>query len=460
MSTQPPNISGAANKAGNAIKNVANELVEMKENTAITLMTFLTFLTIIMAFLYYFYFNGTGTVGGIFMILILTIMLSIVGQAVMGASGLAAGGILGVVIGILIFVKMINGKVTRDCNVMNTVYGEKNTAITSLSFFKDSSNSDNNAGERRLFSLYDYYIKTAYNCCSGGNYKNDYVSLCSLQDLLKQGVRGLDFEIYSINDEPVVATSTVDNYCVKETFNYVKFSDAINTVVNNAFTDNVPNPNDPIIFHLRIKSENKEMYKKLGQLFEDLNGKGLLMGPEYSNEYRDNRGNVRNFGAVNISEMMGKIIIVVDRSNTTCLCADCGDECGQFYEFVNMTSYSTFMQLLRYNDIEYTQTPDDLINQNRRAMTIGVPNKGSNPSNPSSAVMRSMGIQMLAMRYQMVDANVEENDLFFNEAGHAFALKPENLRAIVTVIEDPVKQDPAYSYETRTVKGDFYELDV
>jgi hypothetical protein len=451
--TQQPNISNAVNQTGNAIKNVANELVEMKENTAITLLTFLTFFTIIMAFLYYFYFNGTGTIGGIFMILILTIMLSIVGQAVMGPAGLAAGGIIGAVIGILIFVKMINGKATRNCNVMDTVYGEKNTAITSLSFSNGAS-----SGSEELQPLCYYYIKSAYNCCSGGNYRNDYVSLCSLQDLLKQGVRGLDFEIYSINDEPVVATSTVDNYCVKETFNYIKFSDVINTVINNAFSDTVPNPNDPIIFHLRIKSENKAMYKNFSQMLQSISNR--LMGPDYSYEYKDDQGRIRNFGEVNISKMMGKIVIIVDRSNTTCLCDECEEDCGEFYEFVNMTSNSTFMQLLRYSDIEYTQTPDDLINQNRRAMTIGVPNKGANPNNPSAAVMRSLGVQMLAMRYQMVDANVEENDMFFNEDGHAFALKPLNLRPIVTVIDDPVTQNPAYSYETRTVEGSFYKLDV
>ena len=45
------------------------------------------------------------------------------------------------------------------------------------------------------FLLLFNYIKTAYNCCSGGNYKNDYVDLCVLKNILKQGVRGLDFEI-------------------------------------------------------------------------------------------------------------------------------------------------------------------------------------------------------------------------------------------------------------------------
>jgi hypothetical protein len=445
MST-PPNFSEGANKAGDAIKKGVNDLLEMQENTAITLLTFLTFLTIIMAFLYYFYFNGSGTVGGIALIIIIVVMLSVVGHALMGAAGVAVGCVIGIVVGIAIYAKLINSKSIRNCNFMDEVYGEKNTSI---------SNVDASAG----YSLYDYYIKTAYNCCSGGNYKNDYVTLCSLQDLLKQGVRGLDFEIYSVDDQPVVATSTVENYCVKETFNYIKFSDVIDTVINNAFSETVPNPKDPIIFHLRIKSENKAMYKNLSEMLGSITE--LLM-TNYTYEYKDANGIPQNFGAVKLSAMMGKIVIIVDKSNDTCLCKDCSetDECGDFYEFVNMTSNSTYMQLLRYNEIEYTQTPDDLINQNRQAMTIGIPNKGSNPSNPSSAVMRSLGIQMLAMRYQNVDANVEENDMFFNDNKSAFVLKPANMRALKIMVDEPKEQNPALSYATRTITSPFYKLDV
>jgi hypothetical protein len=364
----------------------------------------------------------------------------------MGAAGVAVGCVIGIVVGIAIYAKLINSKSIRNCNFMDEVYGEKNTSI---------SNVDASAG----YSLYDYYIKTAYNCCSGGNYKNDYVTMCSLQDLLKQGVRGLDFEIYSVDDQPVVATSTVENYCVKETFNYIKFSDVIDTVINNAFSETVPNPKDPIIFHLRIKSENKAMYKNLSEMLGSITE--LLM-TNYTYEYKDANGIPQNFGAVKLSAMMGKIVIIVDKSNDTCLCKDCSetDECGDFYEFVNMTSNSTYMQLLRYNEIEYTQTPDDLINQNRQAMTIGIPNKGSNPSNPSSAVMRSLGIQMLAMRYQNVDANVEENDMFFNDNKSAFVLKPANMRALKIMVDEPKEQNPALSYATRTITSPFYKLDV
>ena len=93
-------------------------------------------------------------------------------------------------------------------------------------------------------------------------------------------------------------------------------------------------------------------------------------------------------------------------------------------------------------------------------MTIGMPDKGSNPENPSAVVLREAGCQLLAMRYQQVDINVEENDLFFNKNKTAFVLKPERLRYIPITIPLPPPQDPAVSYATRTIESDFYKFDI
>ena len=55
------------------------------------------------------------------------------------------------------------------------------------------------------YNLRDYYIKTAYNCCTAGEYKNDFVNVCALKNCIRQGARCLDFEIYSVKGSPVVA---------------------------------------------------------------------------------------------------------------------------------------------------------------------------------------------------------------------------------------------------------------
>jgi hypothetical protein len=132
MASTTPNYTGGIDSIKEKGGAVVNELLEMKENTAVTLLTFLTFFIIILAFLYYFYYSGAGTVGGIAIILIITIMLSVVGQAVMGNAGVVAGCIIGILVGMTVFRKMSSSKDTRNCNVMDNVYGEKNTAISSI----------------------------------------------------------------------------------------------------------------------------------------------------------------------------------------------------------------------------------------------------------------------------------------------------------------------------------------
>jgi len=372
-------------------KDVGNQIMKsmsnLQEPTIIMILTVLIFMIILMALLYYFY---------------------------------------------------IISLPSKECKNMDALYSALNGSIRSI----------NEADPNCRYLLRDYYIKSAYNCCSGGSYKNDFVETCVLKDLLKQGVRGLDFEIFSIDDRPVVATSTVDSYHIKETYNSIDFSEIMNIIRDYAFvTATAPNSNDPIIIHLRIKSTNQNMYKNFAKLLENYDS--LLLGKEYSYE---NQG--RNLGGAKLLSFAKKVIIIVDRSNIAFL------ECQEFYEYVNMTSNSVFMRALHYYDIAYTPDINELIEYNKQCMTIGMPDKGSNPANPSGIVLRETGTQMMAMRYQSFDNNLEESNMLFDTGGYAFILKPENLRYVPVTIEGPPPQNPDLSYATRTLSSDFYKFDI
>jgi hypothetical protein len=351
--------------------------------------------------------------------------------------------ILVVIIFIVILISLIyyfymRNLPVKECNQMDALYGTLNGKLRSI----------NDADPQCGYLFRDYYIKTAYNACSGGKYKNDYVDVCILKDLLKQGVRGLDFEIYSINDKPVVATSTADSYHIKETYNYVDFADVMKIIRDYAFvTATAPNPGDPIIIHLRIKSENQKMYQNFAKLLESYDN--LLLGKDYS--YEDQG---RNLGETKLLEFAGKIIIIVDRINNAYL------QCPEFLEYINMTSNSIFMRALNYYDIAYSPDMNELIEYNKKCMTIGLPDKGANPDNPSGIVLRETGTQMLAMRYQLFDANLQESDMMFDLAGYAFVLKPEALRYVIVTIPTPPAQNPDLSYATRTLSSDYYKFDI
>jgi hypothetical protein len=372
--------------ASKPTESLIKSVSQLKESTAVLLITVITLMIILIALIYYFYYSR---------------------------------------------------KKSNNCKTMDAIYGDSNGKIQSI----DDSEQFN-------YTFKDYYIKSAYNCCSGGNYKNDYVDLCVLKDLLKQCIRGLDFEIFSIDDQPVVATSTSDSYYVKETFNYINFVDVMNVIRDYAFsTSTAHNSSDPIIIHLRIKSTNQNMYQNFAKLLENYDS--ILLSKDYDSEYYG-----KNFGNVELRKLMGKVVIIVDRSNNSFL------ECQEFYKFINMTSNSVFMRALHYYDIKYTPDMNELIEFNKQNMTIGMPDKGSNPDNPSSIVMREMGVQLLAMRYQKIDTNIEENDILFDENGYAFVLKPEKLRYIPVTIPLPPPQNPELAYAPRNVQSDFYKFDI
>jgi hypothetical protein len=175
----------------------------------------------------------------------------------------------------------------------------------------------------------------------------------------------------------------------------------------------------------------------------------LLLGKKYSYE---NQG--KNIGNIPILNLKGKIIIMVDKTNTSFL------DNRAFLEYVNITSNSIFMRALHYYDIKNTPDITELQNYNKQNMTIAMPDIGSNPPNPSGIVVRETGCQLIAMRYQYIDQYIEENISFFDENGFAFVLKPERLRYIPVILPDPIPQKPELSYETRNISSKYYNFNI
>ena len=341
--------------------------------------------------------------------------------------------ILIIFIGYMIYLSKLDNS---ECDYMNNLYSTVDGNIRPI------SGNDPDC----KFNLYDYYIKTAYNACSGGSYKNDFVNICNLKAVLKQGVRCLDFEIYSVNNQPVVATSTSDDYYVKETFNSVSFGSVMDTINNYAFAGGTcPNSTDPIIIHLRIKSNNQDMYTKLADIFKSYDN--IMLGKEYSFE---NSG--KNLGNMPLLNFKNKVILIVDRINNAFL------ESKEFLEYVNLTSNSVFMRGYNYYDVKNNPDTQELTEYNKRGMTIVFPDKGVSPPNPSGFLCRAYGCQMIAMRYQEVDNFLIENASFFDNCGYAFCLKPANLRYEPVTIPNPTPQNPAYSYATRNATTDYYSF--
>jgi len=341
------------------------------------------------------------------------------------------------------------------CDDMIAMYPEPNGYLASINFnAKVSSNATNNFTHK----IYDYYIKTAYNACSPGNYKNSAVSTCALKDVISQGVRCFDFEVYSLDNQPIIATSMDKNVYVKETFNYVPFGDAM-TILRDfgRSATGCPNPRDPMFIHLRFQSNNQKMFSNLATIFKNMQTENLILPSRLSIAKYN-----KNFAGLPLSELMGAsspapIVVIANKTNPSFL------ENQPLRECINMVSNSVFMRCLRYTTgVKHTPDMDELKHYNKQNMTIVLPDDKNNPDNPGSVFSRSLGCQMVAMRYQTPDPQLKEDTDYFNNQGHAFVLKPLELRHTPVYIKKPPPPDKKLSYAPRTLKDKqgLYDFEV
>jgi hypothetical protein len=106
--------------------------------------------------------------------------------------------------------------------------------------------------------LTDFYIKTAYNCCS---VNENFVNKCALLYTIKENCRCLDFEIHDSGGKPVVGTSLKDNNIGMDSFNSIKLEEVFLILSKAPFNSEVCQcNNDPLIVNLRIKSTLSYIY--------------------------------------------------------------------------------------------------------------------------------------------------------------------------------------------------------
>lgn len=301
---------------------------------------------------------------------------------------------------------------------------------------------------RFSYKLRDYYVKTAYNCCSSGDVKHDYVSNEALKTCIRQGARCLDFQVFSIDNRPAIAVSGNDDFSVKGSYNHIPFATAMDIIAGYAFSPaSCPCSGDPLILHFRIMTNNPSIMETMSQNIQATLGNKVL-GKEHSFE---NHG--ENIGSTKLKELKGKVVIVVDKSyaNPTKTKLD---------EYVNLTSNSAFMRTLRYRDVKFTPDMKELVDYNKKNMSMCIPDVGEHQDNPSPSTAHKYGCQFVAMSFPKMDDKMRYYTRFFDEEGAAFVLKPEALRYIPVTVTIPTPARPEHSYKERNIESDFYSLKI
>lgn len=312
--------------------------------------------------------------------------------------------------------------------IVNKITLNQSNCLTLKNLYTTPPNIKNINFENNDYShqLRDYYVKSSYNSCCSGNFKNDYVSICALENVLKNGARFLDFEIYAKDDKPIIAASSSAEYSYKEMYNHVEFEEAMKTIRDTAFTDITPNHDDPLILNFRIKTNSINVHDLMAKDIHYTFSSNFL-----NSSFRfENQGN--NLGEVELKDLKRTVLISVDKSNSTY-------KSTKLYSYVNIASGSSFLRSYRNYDIEYANDIEEITNFNKGGMGIVLPDYQDSNDNKPFMIAKEAGVQFIAMNFQKFDAVFKMYSLLFDAAGSAFILKPDHLRFHNVTLEDPVE---------------------
>ena len=155
------------------------------------------------------------------------------------------------------------------------------------------------------FSLRDVVIKASYNSAFTGT----YVNLDMIKEVLSRGCRFLDFQVFVRNGNVVVGYSnaTYDpSFTSMTSLNCLSLAGVCTTIMANAFSDTSPNKDDPLFVQFHIKTLLTDSYETIAAILsasfseklygDSVSGTATPVTPE----------------ATKISEIMGKIVILID----------------------------------------------------------------------------------------------------------------------------------------------------
>jgi len=326
------------------------------------------------------------------------------------------------------------------CGKLNIIYKDISRHKTSSYFTnnkkvhaKQETNPTNYFDNQYKSLIKNYYIKTAYNACCGDGYKNNFVNICALEKCIEVGARCLDFEIYSYNGEPIVASSTANNNSIKETYNYITLVELFKVLKDKSFDPSISCGNDPMFLHFRIMSENKVIYDKFGEYIQkylETNDNTIENG-EYGNLLNINKFNYKNIDQDNLllahigdSTFSKKFIIMVHTLHVPIL------DNSKLSKYVHIRSGSSTLRLLRYENVVAAGVNNPLlIDESHRSFIMVLPNIDNSLENFDPLLPHRNGCQFVGMKFQNIDSNlVGYYKLFTDYGGFSFVLKPNDLR--------------------------------
>lgn len=261
-------------------------------------------------------------------------------------------------------------------------------------------------------TLINYFVKSSYNSCCGDEYKNNFVALCALEKCIFNGFRFLDFEIYSYNNDPIVASSTANNNFIKETYNALLLSEVLKTITENAFDALKTNcNNDPLILNFRVMSTNVTMLEKMSDLLEEY----LVIKSNFNYSLLlSKEADVLN---TEMKALYKKIIIICDFNPDTGILDKypTNSKLTKLKNYINLKAKGDHCNTLRLMEIDTKKGTPQFKEETQKKFIIVLPNLENSKINFDSITSFENGCQAICMKNQNEDNNLKGYDIRFEE---------------------------------------------
>ena len=287
----------------------------------------------------------------------------------------------------------------------NASYITYNTLITDMSYnlYTDSKGVDQN------LKLKHMYIKTAYNACCSGKFKLDYVDLCALKMPSIYGVRALDFQIYSLENEPIVAASTTNSHNYKETINHLNLVDVMYEVKKLFLSPIIKTgmQKDPLFLIFRMYTKNEKIYDRMASILGEVYNYTSFGRKQTTDSYDDY---YKVFKNILFKELGGKVIIILIHSENSNSIIE-STKLGSYVDI-----YGSDMQVYRYNDLKDTQSQSVVTRMTNLKFSYCKPTLEKSNTNYDFLLPFSMGFQFVGMNFQNPDVYLDEYNNFFKNS--------------------------------------------
>lgn len=284
-------------------------------------------------------------------------------------------------------------------------------------------------------ALTDYYVAGSAYSVLPGKTVYSYVTTDAITKVVEGGSRIVELHVYDVNKDPVVGIA--DERSKKMlTYNTVPFEACCIAIGNSAFKQP-----SPFVLSLVFHTEDTLVINKCADILKNTLRKFML-----DSSYSYQRKNIALEPACNF---LNKLIIVSgDHHKGTGM-----------DELVNLSWSSSLCRRLTYTQAAQTYDHDELINYNRRNITLVVPDLDTTSmANKNPEICFAYGCQWVLMNYGSLDNAMEVYTGRFSEA--SFIVKPDELRYKPVTYTSPAPQDPNVSFQPKRMTSPLFNITV